>query len=130
MNKIIISGNLGKAPELRYTPKGTPVTSFSVATNERWVVNGTKQQHTEWHDCVAWGNLGETVKKYLDKGSKVLVEGRINTRKYDDKDGNTHYRKELVVKTIEFLSAPNNSTTEEQPDQSSCPLPEDAEPIE
>jgi single-strand DNA-binding protein len=104
VNKVILIGNLGKDPELRYTPSGQPTANFSLATTERWTdKNGQKQERTEWHNIVAWGKLAELVNQYLKKGRSAYVEGRISTRSWDDRDGNKKYRTEIVANQIQFL---------------------------
>lgn len=106
VNKVILIGNLGKDPELRYTPGGQPVATFSLATTERWNdKNGQRQDRTEWHTVVAWGKLGELANQYLKKGKSAYVEGKITTRSWDDKDGNKKYKTEIVASQIQFLSA-------------------------
>ena len=105
VNKVILIGNLGKDPELRYTPGGQPVASFSVATTERWTdKNGQRQDRTEWHNIVVWGKLAELTNQYLKKGRPVYIEGRITSRSWDDRDGNKKYRTEIVANQIQFLS--------------------------
>lgn len=104
VNKVILIGNLGKDPELRYTPGGQPTASFSLATTEKWTdKSGQKQERTEWHNIVAWGKLAELVNQYLKKGRAAYVEGRINTRSWDDRDGNKKYRTEITASQIQFL---------------------------
>jgi single-strand DNA-binding protein len=105
VNKVILIGNLGKDPELRYTPSGQPVASFSLATSERWNdKNGQRQERTEWHNIVVWGKLAELSNQYLKKGRSAYIEGRIQTRSWDDKDGNKKYRTEIVATQLQFLS--------------------------
>jgi single-strand DNA-binding protein len=105
VNKVILIGNLGKDPELRYTPNGQPVASFSLATTERWNdKNNQKQEKTEWHNIVVWGKLAELVNQYLKKGRSAYIEGRITNRSWDDRDGNKKYRTEIVANQIQFLS--------------------------
>jgi single-strand DNA-binding protein len=105
VNKVILIGNLGKDPELRYTPSSQPVASFSLATTERWNdKNGQRQERTEWHNIVVWGKLGELCNQYLKKGRSAYIEGRISTRSWDDKDGNKKYRTEIVATQVQFLS--------------------------
>src|SRR5690606_26707219 len=104
VNKAIILGNLGKDPEVRFTNSGQAVCQFSVATSERWLdSDGNKQERTEWHNVVVWGKQAENCGQYLNKGSQVFVEGRIQTRSYDDKDGNKRYMTEIVAKDVRFL---------------------------
>lgn len=111
VNKVILIGNLGKDPELRYTPSGQPVATFSLATTERWTDrNGQRQDRTEWHSVVAWGKLGELVNQYLAKGRSAYIEGRITTRSWDDKDGNKRYKTEIVALQVQFLGSTGPST--------------------
>jgi single-strand DNA-binding protein len=104
INKVIILGNLGKDPELKYTTSGQPVTNFTVATNERWKdKNGETQEKTEWHNIVAWARLAEIANQYLTKGSQVYIEGRLQTRSWDDKEGKKHYTTEIVASDMVML---------------------------
>ena len=104
INKAIIVGNLGADPEIRYTQSGTAVASFRVATTERWKgQDGQMQEQTEWHSCNAWGKLAEICGKYLQRGSKVYVEGSINTRKWQDKTGADRYSTEIKVREMKML---------------------------
>lgn len=106
INKAILIGNLGKDPELRYTPSGQGVASFSLATTEQYNdKNGQKQKRTEWHNIIAWGKLGELANQYLRKGRPAYIEGRIETRSWDDKDGVKKYRTEINASVIQFLGA-------------------------
>jgi single-strand DNA-binding protein len=105
MNKAIVIGNLGKDPELRYTQSGRPMTTFSVATNERWqdAKSGEPQERTEWHRVVVWGKPAEAAGKYLGKGRQVCVEGRLQTRKWQDKEGKDRVTTEIVADQVTFL---------------------------
>ena len=104
VNKVILIGNLGKDPELRYTPGGQAVASFSLATGEKWRdKDGNLQDRTEWHNIVVWGRMAENAKEYLSKGRPVYIEGRIQTRSWDDKDGNKRYTTEIVTQRMQFL---------------------------
>jgi len=104
LNKVELIGNLGRDPELRYTGSGQAVVNFTLATHERWTGrDNTKQERTEWHRVVVWGNQGETCAKYLKKGRQVFVEGRIQTRQWQDKDGNARYTTEIVANRVLFL---------------------------
>jgi single-strand DNA-binding protein len=104
VNKVILVGNLGKDPELRYTPSGAAVTTFSLATSERYKdKSGEMQEKTEWHNVVAWRQLAEICGKYLHKGKQIYIEGRIQTRSYDDKDGNKRYITEIVADQMQML---------------------------
>ncbi|EQB62925.1 MAG: hypothetical protein RBG1_1C00001G0504 [candidate division Zixibacteria bacterium RBG-1] len=104
INKAILIGNLGKDPELRYTPNSQAVATFSLATTEKWKdKEGKFQEKTEWHNIVAWGKQAEICKEYLKKGSPVYVEGRIQHRSYDDKEGNKKYITEIVARSVQML---------------------------
>lgn len=106
VNKVILVGNLGKDPEVKYTPSGVPVAKFSLATNERYKDKGGEwQERTEWHNIVAWQRLAEIVGEYVKKGSKIYVEGRLQTSSWEDKQsGEKKYRTEIVVNDLVLLS--------------------------
>lgn len=104
INKVILIGNLGADPEVRYAQNGTAVANFRVATTETWTKDGKKEEQTEWHRIVAFARLGEICGEYLAKGSKVYIEGRLQTRKWDDRDGNTRYTTEIVAREMKMLS--------------------------
>ena len=98
LNKVQIIGHLGKDPEMRYTPSGKPVTTFSVAVSRSWnSADGERHSETEWFNVVAWGNLAEICKQYLVKGQQVFIEGRLQTRRWDDKEGQKHTSVEIVA---------------------------------
>lgn len=104
VNKAILVGNLGKDPELRYTPSGTAVATFPIATTERFKDReGNRQERTEWHNIVAWRQLAEICGKYLHKGKQIYIEGKIQTRSYDDRDGNKRYITEIVADQMQML---------------------------
>jgi single-strand DNA-binding protein len=104
VNKVILVGNLGKDPELRYTPTGAAVATFSLATTDRYKgKDGQQQEKTEWHNIVAWKGLAEICGKYLQKGKQVYLEGRIQSRAYDDRDGNKRYVTEIVAEKMQML---------------------------
>lgn len=104
VNKVILVGNLGKDPELRATPAGQNVANFSIATTDRWVDKaGQKQDRTEWHNIVLWGRLAEIANQYLKKGSSVYIEGRLQTRSWEDKEGNKRYITEIVGSSLQML---------------------------
>lgn len=104
VNKVILVGRLGQNPEVRYTPSGAAVANFSVATNESWVdKQGQKQERTEWHRIVVWGRQAENCAQYLAKGRQVYLEGRMQTRQWQDKDGQTKYTTEVQAQTVQFL---------------------------
>ena len=107
INKVILIGRLGSDPEVRYTPSGVAVANFSVATSEEWKNKdtGEKQERTEWHRIVAWRRLGEICGEYLSKGKQIYVEGRIQTRSWDDRDGNKKYTTEIIANDIQFLGS-------------------------
>jgi single-strand DNA-binding protein len=105
INKVILIGRLGKDPEMRFTPSGKAVTNFTMATSEYWNdQGGDRQERTEWHRIVTWGKLAENCAKLLSKGKQVYVEGRIQTRQWDDRDGNKRYTTEIVASTMQILS--------------------------
>lgn len=106
VNKVILVGRLGKDPEVRVTGGGQSVASFSVATNERWTgKNGEPEERTEWHNIVAWGRLAELCRDYLNKGSQVYIEGRLQTREYEDKDKIKRRTTEINAREVVFLSS-------------------------
>jgi len=106
VNKVILVGNLGRDAELRYTPGGAPVATLSLATTEVWndKTSGQKQEKTEWHRVVVWGKSAEALSEYLTKGKQIYVEGRLQTRKWQDKDGNDKYSTEIRSDRIVLLS--------------------------
>ena len=104
VNKVILIGNLGVDPEIRFTPGGQAVANFRVATNESWTdKNGQKQDRTEWHRIVAWGKLAELCGEYLKKGRQAYMEGRLKTREWTDKEGKKNYTTEIIASTVQFL---------------------------
>ncbi len=106
VNKVILIGNLGRDPELRYTASGQGVTNFTLATNERWRdKDGNNQERTEWHRIVVWGKSAENCAQYLQKGRSVYVEGRLQTREWEDKDGNKRSTTEVVALNVTFLGS-------------------------
>jgi len=111
VNKAILLGRLGKDPELRYTPSGKAVASFSLATTERWTgQDGQKNESTTWHNIVAWGKQAELIKEYLRKGREVFIEGRIDNRTYEKKDGSGKgYISEIIVQNFSFIGSRGDS---------------------
>lgn len=104
VNKVILIGNVGADPELRYTPSGAAVSNFNIATNESWTDNsGARQERTEWHRIVAWGRLAEICNQYLRKGSRVYVEGKLQTRSWEGQDGQKRYTTEVVARDMQML---------------------------
>jgi single-strand DNA-binding protein len=105
LNKVLLIGNLGRDPEMRYTPNGKPVTSFSLAATRNWVsADGERHDETEWFNVVAWGNLAEICNQHLNKGQKVYVEGRLQTRSWEDGNGQKHFRTEVVANEMIILT--------------------------
>ena len=133
LNKVMLIGNLGKDPELRFTPSGRAVARFSLATSESWTdQQGQKQDRTEWHNVVVWGKQAESCGQYLSKGRQVFIEGSIRSRQYDDKEGQKRYITEVIAQRVQFLgggrgegrgAAPSGGGgSEEAPP---APMPED-----
>jgi single-strand DNA-binding protein len=118
VNKVILVGNLGQDPDVKYTPRGTPVAKFSLATNERFKdKSGEWQDRTEWHNIVAWQRLAEIVGEYLQKGSKVYVEGRLQTSSWQDRQsGEKKYRTEVVARDLVMLDT-NGATGRDPSDE-------------
>ncbi|RME34729.1 MAG: single-stranded DNA-binding protein [Thermoflexia bacterium] len=132
LNKVMIIGYLGRDPEMRYTPSGRPVTTFSVATTRGWTnSNGERREETEWFNVVAWGNLAEICKQRLHKGQQVYIEGRLQTRGWEDADGRKHFRTELVAQEMIILGGRVQvpGEEEEQPLIGEEPEPGDAESL-
>jgi len=107
VNKVLLIGRLGRDPEVRYTPDGTAIANFSIATSEEWKdkKTGEKQERTEWHKIVAFRRLGEICGEYLSKGRQVYIEGRLQTRDWQDKDGNKRYTTEIVASQMQMLGS-------------------------
>jgi single-strand DNA-binding protein len=105
VNKVILVGNLGRDPELRYTPGGQPVANFSIATSESWnKKDGSgREERTEWHRIVAWGRTAELCAQYLSKGRTVYIEGRLQTREWENKEGQKQRTTEIVANTVQFI---------------------------
>lgn len=110
LNKATIIGNLGADPDVRYTPTGKQITSFSVATTDKWRdQQGEMQESTEWHRIITWGRLAEICAEYLLKGSRVYIEGKIQTRKWTDNNNVDRYTTEIIAREMKMLSAKNSS---------------------
>jgi single-strand DNA-binding protein len=108
INKVILIGRLGADPEIRYTNNGTAVANFSLATSTNWTnKSGEREERTDWHKIVAFGRLGEICGEYLNKGKQVYVEGRLQTRSWEDKDGNKRKTTEVVALQLQMLGAPS-----------------------
>ncbi|MFC1910544.1 single-stranded DNA-binding protein [Chloroflexota bacterium] len=113
LNKVIIIGNLGADPEMRFTPDGKPTTGFRVATNREFSTpDGERKQETEWFSVVTWGKLAEQCNQFLTKGRLVYVEGRLRTRSWDDQTGQKRYRTELIADHVTFLDRQSAATSE------------------
>lgn len=113
VNKVILIGNLGNDPQQRTTGTGKAVTSFRLATNETWTdQSGQPQQKVNWHNIVVWGKRGETCARYLGKGRRVYVEGKLENRSYEDKEGVTRYVTDIIANEIVFLDYPDKEKTE------------------
>jgi single-strand DNA-binding protein len=127
VNKVILVGRLGADPDMRYTPSGQGVCELRVATSESWNdKNGQRQERTEWHRVVVWGKRAEICSKYLSKGRQVYIEGRIQTRNYDDKEGNKRYITEVIANDVQFLGGGRDGGGREKADEAPPP-PSDAE---
>jgi len=137
VNKVILVGNLGTEPEIRYTPSGSAVANFSLATHDQWTgKDGQKEEKTEWHKIVAWGRLGEICGEYLKKGSQVYIEGRIQTRSWEDRDGNKRYTTEIHAFVMQMLGSASKkesgeakSPAERFPVEEPINIPEDDIPF-
>ena len=109
LNKMLVIGNVGRDPEMRYTPNGSAVTSFSLAVNRYYTpAGGERQEETEWFDVTAWNRLAETCNNYVTRGMKVYVEGRLRSRSWVGQDGQTRFRNEIVANTVTFLNRPQS----------------------
>jgi single-strand DNA-binding protein len=114
LNKIMLIGNLGRDPEMSYTPNGTAVTKFSLAVNRITKTDtGEKQKETEWFNIVAWRQLAETCNAYLHKGSKVFIEGRLTQRKYTDKNGNERIAVDVIANEMQMLDSKSTQSSSE-----------------
>ena len=115
MNKMLVIGNAGTDPEMRYTPNGSPVTSFRLATNYRWTTSaGEQREQTEWFTITAWNKLAETVNQYVTKGMKVYVEGRLQSSTYTTQDGESRFKNEINANTIQFLDRRGAGSPQEE----------------
>ena len=119
LNKVFIIGNLGRDPEMRYTPSGRPVTTFSIATSRSWnTSDGERRSETEWFNIVAWSSLAEICKQLLTKGQQVYIEGRLQTRRWEDSEGNKHSATEVVANEMIILGERRGETESVEEDQS------------
>lgn len=118
VNKVIILGRLGSDPELRQTSGGASVANFSLATTEKWTdKSGEKKSHTEWHRIVVWGKLADVCSTFLRKGKQAYVEGKLQTREWQDKDGQTKYTTEIVASSVQFVGDRNSEKHESGGDE-------------
>lgn len=125
VNKVILIGNLGSDPEVKYTTSGVPVANVTLATNESWTdKNGERQERTEWHRLVIWRKTAEIVGQYLRKGSKIYVEGRLETRSWEDQSGQKKYTTEVVVNDLQMLDSRGESS-DRGPVESGPPIPDE-----
>ena len=125
VNKVILVGNLGKDPEVRFTKDGQSVANFSIATSEKWTgKDGNKEESTEWHNIVAWGKLGEICGEYLTKGKPVYIEGKLKTQNWADNDGNIRYKTEIVASNMTMLGGAAGGS-HDAPDSSMSQRPDD-----
>ena len=129
VNKVILFGNLGSDPEVKYTPDGTPVANFTLATSESWNNReGARQERTEWHRIVMWRKLAEIAGKYLRKGGRIYVEGRLQTRSWDDQSGQKRYVTEIVANEMQMLDGRGEGGPPPAPGGDPGPLPQDYAP--
>ncbi len=132
LNKIMVIGNVGTDPEMRYTPSGSPVTSFRLATSRRYnTQDGERREETEWFTIVAWSQLAEQVNQYLSKGRRAYVEGRLHSHSFQGNDGQMRFRNEIIADRVLFLDRAGTGEREQQPEEageSSAPAPAAAEP--
>jgi len=135
LNKVMVIGHLGRDPEMRYTPSGRPVTTFTVAVSRSWnTADGERRSETEWFNIVAWGNLAEICKQYLHKGQQVYIEGRLQTRQWEDKEGQKHKNVEVVANEMMMLgdrrdNSKKSDETDQEEDQSEPMADEDEFPF-
>lgn len=137
VNKVILVGRLGADPEVRYTPSGVAVANFNMATSEEWKDKNTgeKKEQTEWHRIVAWRRLGEICGEYLKKGRQVYIEGSLQTRSWEDKEGNKRYTTEVIAYKMQMLGSPDDrggsspSSPSDFPPEPPEHLPEDDIPF-
>ena len=126
LNKVMAIGYVGREPEMRYTPSGKPVTSFSVATTRSWTTpDGRRQEETDWLNVVSWGNLAEICKQHLTKDQRIYIEGRLQNRGWEDSEGKRHYRTEIVANEMIILSDQRPSEPLVSEDDSALPPAED-----
>jgi single-strand DNA-binding protein len=123
INKVILLGNLGKDPEIRYLEGGTAVANFTLATSENYKdkTSGERKTITEWHNVVLWRGLAEITEKYLKKGNQIYIEGKLRTRQWQDKDGNTRYTTEIVAENMQMIGRKDDNASSSASDSSAIP---------
>jgi len=131
VNKVILVGNLGRDPEIRYTASGSAIANLALATTDSWKdkQSGDRQDKTEWHKVVMFGRLGEIAGQYLHKGSQVYIEGRLQTSKWQDKEGKDRYTTEIVANEMQMLGGRGGSDAAFTPSPSSAPVSQPAAPV-
>jgi len=129
VNKVILVGNLGADPELNYTPSGTAKATLRLATTEKWTKDGEKHEKTEWHRIIAWGRLAEIIGEYLKKGRQIYIEGRIQTRSWEDSEGNKRWATEIVAHQMQMLGTRRDSGAESHPSSGYDNEPDDDDDI-
>ena len=131
LNKIMVIGNVGTDPEMRYTPSGSPVTSFRLATNRRYnTQDGERREETEWFTIVAWSQLAEQVNQYLTKGRRAYVEGRLHSHSYQGNDGQMRFRNEIIADRVLFLDRAGTGEREQRSDEAGAPAAAEPQPPE
>ncbi len=126
LNKVMLIGNVGNDPEMRFTPNGSPVTSFRLATNRVYTTpDGEKKQETDWFTVIAWNKLAEQCNQFLNKGKLVYVEGRLHNRSWEGQDGQKHYRTEVIANRVTFLDRATAPAEGEKPEEGEETEPED-----
>lgn len=125
LNRVMLIGRLGRDPESRYMPNGKAVVNFSIATSERWKKDGEAQERTEWHNIVAFEKLAEIIAQHLRKGSQVFVEGKLQTRKWQDKEGKDRYSTEIVASSMQMLGSRPQQERQEPSSASRTPAATD-----
>jgi single-strand DNA-binding protein len=123
LNKVMVIGNVTREPEIRHTSGGAAVTNFTVAVNESWKdKDGNKQERTEFVNCVAWAKQAELIGEYVSKGDPIYVEGSLQTRKWEDNDGNTRYTTEVKLNNFQFLASKGGAHKSAEPEQDDIPF--------
>ena len=129
LNRVLLIGNLGADPELSYTPSGTAKATMRLATHEVWTnKSGEKGERTEWHRLIAWGRLAEICGEYLTKGRQIFVEGRLQTRSWEDRDGNKRWTTEIVATNMQMLGSPRGTPAEAELPPVGAEVPDMPEP--